>query len=43
MAMKHEIGVEETKQMVFAHPTFGEGFFEAALDTDGEAIHMMKG
>jgi dihydrolipoamide dehydrogenase len=43
MAMKHEIGVEEIKQMIFAHPTFSEAFFEAALDTYGEAIHMIKG
>ena len=43
MAMKHEIGVAEIKQMIFGHPTFAEAFFEAALDTDGEAIHMMKG
>lgn len=42
MAMRHEIGVEEIKQMIFAHPTFSEAFFEAALDTDGEAIHMTK-
>ena len=28
---------------IFAHPTFSEAFFEAALDTSGEAIHMMKG
>ncbi|PIX26473.1 MAG: dihydrolipoyl dehydrogenase, partial [Deltaproteobacteria bacterium CG_4_8_14_3_um_filter_45_9] len=43
MAMRHEIGVEEIKEMIFAHPTFSEAFFEAALDTSGEAIHMMKG
>ena len=43
MAIKHEIGVEEIKEMIFAHPTFSEAFFEAALDTYGEAIHMMKG
>jgi dihydrolipoamide dehydrogenase len=43
MAMKHEIGVEGIKEMIFAHPTFSEAFFEAALDTDGEAIHIMKG
>ena len=43
MAMKHEIGVEGIKEMIFAHPTFSEAFFEAALDTYGEAIHMMKG
>lgn len=43
MAMRHEIGVEEIKEMIFAHPTFSEAFFEAALDTYGEAIHMMKG
>jgi dihydrolipoamide dehydrogenase len=43
MAMTHEIGVEGIKQMIFAHPTFSEAFFEAALDTYGEAIHMTKG
>lgn len=43
MAMRHEIGVEEIKQMIFAHPTFSEAFFEAALDTYGEAVHMTKG
>jgi dihydrolipoamide dehydrogenase len=43
MAMKHEIGVEDIKQSIFAHPTFSEAFFEAALDTSGQAIHMMKG
>jgi hypothetical protein len=41
--MKHEIGVEGIKEMIFAHPTFSEAFFEAALDTYDEAIHMMKG
>ena len=43
MAMKHEIGVEEIKKMIFAHPTFSEAFFEAALDINDEAIHIMKG
>lgn len=43
MAMRHEVGVEEIKEMIFAHPTFSEAFLEAALDTYGEAIHMMKG
>jgi len=43
MAMKHEIGVEAIKEMIFAHPTFSEGFFEAALDVSDQAIHMMKG
>lgn len=43
MAMRHEIGIEGIKEMIFAHPTFSEAFFEAALDTYGEAIHMMKG
>jgi dihydrolipoamide dehydrogenase len=42
MAMRHEIGVEEIKEMIVAHPTFSEAFSEAALDTYGEAIHMIK-
>lgn len=43
MAIKHEIGVEGIKEMIFAHPTFAEAFFEAALDSSDQAIHMMKG
>jgi dihydrolipoamide dehydrogenase len=43
MAMKHEIGVEDIKEMVFAHPNFSEAFLEAALDVSDEAIHIMKG
>ncbi|MGQ9777777.1 MAG: dihydrolipoyl dehydrogenase [Thermodesulfobacteriota bacterium] len=43
MAIKHEIGVEDLKELIFAHPTFSEAFFEAALDTYGEALHMIKG
>jgi dihydrolipoamide dehydrogenase len=43
MAMRHEIGVEEINQTIFAHPTFSEAFLEAGLDTHGEAIHMLKG
>ncbi len=42
MAMKHEIGVEDIKKMIFAHPTFSEAFFEAALDMSDEAIHIVK-
>jgi dihydrolipoamide dehydrogenase len=43
MAIKYEIGVEGIKEMIFAHPTFSEAFFEAALDISDQAIHMMKG
>jgi dihydrolipoamide dehydrogenase len=43
MAIKHEIGVEDITESIFAHPTFSEAFYEAALDTSGQAIHMMKG
>jgi dihydrolipoamide dehydrogenase len=42
MAMKHEIGIEDIRAMVFAHPTFSEAFYEAALDTSDEAIHIIK-
>jgi len=35
--------VEGIKEMIFAHPTFAEAFFEAALDSSDQAIHMMKG
>jgi dihydrolipoamide dehydrogenase len=43
MAMRHEIGLLDVKQMILAHPTLSETFYEAALDTYGQAIHMMKG
>ena len=42
MAMKHEIGVENIKEMIFAHPNFSEAFLEAALDTSDEAVHIVK-
>ena len=42
MAIKHEVGVEDIKAMVFAHPTFSEAFYEAALDISDEAIHIIK-
>ncbi len=43
MAMKNEIGVAGIKEMIFAHPTLSEAFFEAVLDISDEAIHIMKG
>jgi dihydrolipoamide dehydrogenase len=43
MAMKHEIGTEDIREMIFAHPNFSEAFFEAALDVSDEAIHIVKG
>ena len=42
MAMKNEIGVANIKEMIFAHPTLSEAFFEAVLDISDEAIHIMK-
>jgi dihydrolipoamide dehydrogenase len=42
MAMTHEIGIKDIKAMVFAHPTFSEAFYEAALDESDEAIHIIK-
>ncbi len=41
LAMENNITVDGIKQAVFAHPTLSETFFEAALATDGEAIHLM--
>jgi hypothetical protein len=31
-----------SKNTVFAHPTLAETFFEAALATNGEAIHLLS-
>lgn len=42
LAMKNELGIEEIKAVVFAHPTYSEAFWEASLDAMGEAINVMK-
>ncbi len=41
LAMENGIDVDGIKKAVFAHPTLSETFFEAALATDGEAIHLL--
>jgi hypothetical protein len=41
LAMQNGVGVAGIKKTVFAHPTLAETFFEAALTTDDEAIHLM--
>jgi dihydrolipoamide dehydrogenase len=41
LAMENGIDVDGIKKTVFAHPTLSETFFEAALATDGEAIHLL--
>jgi dihydrolipoamide dehydrogenase len=40
LAMQNGIDVEGIKKTVFPHPSLSEAFFEAALATDSEAIHM---
>jgi len=41
LAMQNGVDVAGVKKTVFAHPTLSETFFEAALATDGEAIHLL--
>jgi dihydrolipoamide dehydrogenase len=41
LAMRNRISLADIKKTVFPHPTLAETFFEAALATDGEAIHML--
>jgi dihydrolipoamide dehydrogenase len=41
LAMQNKINIADIKRTVFPHPTLAETFFEAALATDGEAIHML--
>jgi len=41
LVMENKIDVDGIKKTMFAHPTLSESFFEAALATDGEAIHLM--
>lgn len=40
LAMQNGIDVAGIKKTVFPHPCLSEAFFEAALATGGEAIHM---
>ena len=41
LAMQNGISIEGIKKTVFPHPTLSETFFEAALASDGEAIHLL--
>ncbi len=41
LAMKNGLTVEDLKKTVLPHLTFSESFFEAALASSGEAIHML--
>lgn len=41
LAMENELTVENLKKTVLPHLTFSESFFEAALASSGEAIHML--
>ena len=43
LAMQNGVDVAGIKQTVFPHPGLAESFFEAALATDGEAVHMLLG
>jgi len=40
LAMQNGIDVAGIKKTVYPHPGLSEAFFEAALATDGEAIHL---
>jgi dihydrolipoamide dehydrogenase len=43
LAMQNGVDIAGIKKTVFPHPTLSETLFEAALATDGEAIHMLLG
>lgn len=40
--MQSEITVEEAIKMVFGHPTFSEGIYEAIADVEGVSVHLPK-
>ncbi len=42
LAMKNGLTVEDLKKTVLPHLTISESFFEAALASSGEAIHMLS-
>jgi dihydrolipoamide dehydrogenase len=41
MAMQHGLTLSQLQKTVLPHMTFSESFFEAALASSGEAIHML--
>jgi dihydrolipoamide dehydrogenase len=41
LAMTNGLDVDGIKQTVFSHPTLAESFFEAALATNKQAIHLL--
>jgi dihydrolipoamide dehydrogenase len=43
MAMQNELDIDKIKKTVLPHLTFSESFFEAAMATSGEAIHLFLG
>jgi len=42
LVMQNGIDLNGIKKTVFSHPSLAESFFEAALNTDGEAIHLLN-
>jgi len=40
LAMRNELGIQELRDSLFAHPTLSEAFHEAVLNVWGEAIHF---
>ena len=43
MAMQNRLTIRDLKNTVLPHLTFSESFFEAAMATDGEAVHLLLG
>jgi dihydrolipoamide dehydrogenase len=41
IAIQNGLNISGIKKTVFPHPTLAETFYEAALATDGEAIHLL--
>ncbi|MEM4720977.1 MAG: dihydrolipoyl dehydrogenase [Candidatus Methanomethylicaceae archaeon] len=42
LAMENGVPISAIKNTIFPHPTLSETLFEAALDTDAEAIHLVS-
>ena len=42
LACEKGLGVDDFKNVIHAHPTLPEAFFESVMGLKGEAVHMVK-
>jgi dihydrolipoamide dehydrogenase len=43
LAVGRSLTLEDIASVIYAHPSLSEGFGEAALKANGEALHILNG